>query len=216
MNDYRPLLFVTVLYGACVAGVLRIRAEAGASTRAAKLPMTQRLPWATLILTVAIAIPTALQFAFPSLLTLFRRDAGAIRSGDWWRVITPLFVQDGGVSGSIFNLVSLIVVGTVAERLWGSARWLIVFFVGGITSEVLSLPWQPVGAGNSLANFSLAGSIGFLCLINGRGPRERSAAYLSLGAGLWLLILLDHHGVAVAVGCLIAVVFILVERGEAG
>jgi membrane associated rhomboid family serine protease len=209
-----PSLYVIVLYGACVAGLLRIRTQMGL-TRDLTKPASamQQLPWATLLLTVAIGIPTSLQFVFPSLLTLFRRDAGAFLAGDWWRVLTPLLVQDGGVSGSVFNLISLILVGSVAERLWGSARWLTIFFLGGILSEFIALAWQPVGAGNSLANFSLAGSISMLCL-TGNPPRlERTAACLSLGAGLWLLVLHDHHGAAVASGSLIAIALIWFRRG---
>ncbi len=213
--DVLPSLYVTALFGAFGAGLLRIRTQTGlsmASTNPASAK--QQLPWATLLLTVAIGIPTSLQFAVPSLLTLFRRDAGAFWAGDWWRVLTPLFVQDGGVSGSIFNLVSLVLVGSVAERLWGSARWLTIFFLGGILSEFIALAWQPVGAGNSLANFSLAGSIGMLCLTANPLRLERIAACLSLGAGLWLLLLHDHHGAAAALGCLIALGLICFKRGN--
>lgn len=216
MNDFRPLLYVCALYGACIAGALRIRREPGSSMPAAKSLTMWRRPWATLFLVAAIAIPTTLQFAFPSLLLLLRRDAEAFRAGDWWRVVTPLFVQDGGVSGSAFNLLSLIVVGTVAERLWGSTRWLIIFFLGGIGSELVSLTWQPIGAGNSLANFSLAGSMGVLCLADRPLPHEGLAAVLCLGAGMWLLVIRDHHGAAVMIGGLIGVVLMCFNTVESG
>ena len=38
-------------------------------------------------------------------------------------------VQDGGVAGTVWNLVILAVVGVVAIRAWGSARGLIIFAV---------------------------------------------------------------------------------------
>ncbi|HEY2828177.1 MAG TPA: rhomboid family intramembrane serine protease [Pirellulales bacterium] len=209
MDMFRLLLYVIVLYGACTAGLFRIRAQSGLTRHSTKLTQLMRqLPWATLLLIVAIGIPTTLQFFFPSILMLFRRDASAFLAGDWWRVLTPLFVQDGGVSGSIFNLLSLLFVGSVAEHLWGRVRWLIIFFLGGISSEIISLAWQPVGAGNSLANFSLAASVAAICFTRDPLPLERVAACLALGAGAWLLALHDNHGAAVAVGAVIALMLI--------
>ena len=143
---------------------------------------------------------------------MFERDYRRFLAGDWWRLITPLFVQDGGVSGSIFNPVSLLLVGTIAEKLWGSQRWLIIFFAGGILSEILGFAWQPIGAGNSVANFSLAASIAVLCLIFNASRAVRIAAILALGAGVILLFLEDIHGPAMMIGAVIALIMIWLDR----
>jgi membrane associated rhomboid family serine protease len=208
MDVFRALLYVIVLYGACAAGLFRIRAQSGIMHSTVPTHFTRQLPWTTLLLILAIGIPTTLQFFFPSILMLFRRDASAFLTGDWWRVLTPLFVQDGNVSGSIFNILSLLVVGSVAEHLWGGVRWLIIFFLGGISSEIISLAWQPVGAGNSLANFSLAASVAAMSLTRDPLPLERITACLVLGGGVWLLALHDNHGAAVAAGAVIAFILI--------
>ncbi len=166
MEALSPWLYIIVLYCAFMAGVIRFRTENSSSISSTEPAnfMLSHPPWATLSLFVAIGILTILQFSFPYILTLFRRDTVAFLAGDWWRVITPLLVQDGGVSGSIFNLVSLLIVGSIAERLWGSRRWLIIFFLGGVLCEVIALAWQPVGAGNSGADFALAASVAIICL----------------------------------------------------
>jgi len=166
------------------------------------------VPYATLALTIAIAIPTTLQFFFPSVLQEFERDYIKFLAGDWWRIITPLFVQDGGVSGSIFNLVSLVLVGSVAERLWGSQRWLIIFFAGGILSQIVGFAWQPIGAGNSVANFCLAASIAVLCLALNGSRAVKLTAILALLTALILLFLKDIHGPAMLLGILIALILI--------
>jgi membrane associated rhomboid family serine protease len=153
---------------------------------------------------LAIAIPTTLQFFFPTLLQLFERDYERFLAGDWWRLVTSLFVQDGGIGGSIFNLVSLILLGVVAEKLWGSRRWLVIFFTGGVLSQLIAFAWQPVGAGNSVANFSLAGSVAVLCLALKSSRVVRIAAILALGAGWTLLFLRDIHGPAMIFGAFIA------------
>ena len=169
-------------------------------------PLCGRL--ATLLLTLAIAISTTLQFFFPVILRIFERDYTRFLAGDWWRLITPLFVQDGGIRGSIFNLVSLILVGIIAERLWGSQRWLIIFFTGGILSELIAFAWQPVGAGNSVANFSLAASLAVWCLTLNPSRPVRIAALLALGAGVLLLLFQDIHGIAMLLGAAIALILI--------
>lgn len=165
------------------------------------------MPYATLLLMLAITIPTTLQFFFPSLLQMFERDYARFLAGDWWRILTPLFVQDGGLNGSIFNLVSLLLVGTIAEKIWGSQRWLIIFFAGGILSEMIGFAWQPVGAGNSVANFGLAASIAVFCLTINTPRAVRITAILALGAGVILMFLRDIHGPAMMIGAGIALIF---------
>ena len=214
---FHSLLYLIVLYGACIAGLIQIGTRSGLATHATnRTHFIRRVPWATLLLSTAISIPTTLQFFFPSILVVLRRDAAAFSAGDWWRIVTPLFVQDEGVSGSIFNLSSLLLVGSVAESLWGWARWLIIFFVGGILGEIISFAWQPVGAGNSLANFSLAGSVAVMCLTLQPLRMQRIASELSLGAGLLLLLLHDHHGAATAFGCCIAIALIWFDHYRPG
>jgi rhomboid protease GluP len=213
MNTYLPILYVTVLYGAFMAAVIQIRTQASSVLPPAKSgAAVLQLPRATLVLTAAITVSTLLQFVFPAILILFRRDAGAFLAGDWWRIITPLFVQDGGVSGSIFNLASLFLVGSLAEQLWGSRRWLVIFFVGGILSEAIALAWQPVGAGNSVANFALAGSIAVACLTSKPGRPAHMAAGLALVSGILLLLLRDIHGAATGLGAVIALALIWLDH----
>jgi len=207
------LLYLLILYGAIMAGVLHIGFD-GHGLRPVEIinDVFGSPPWATLTLFLAIGIPTVLQFFYPSILALLRRDTIAFLSGDWWRVITPLFVQDGGLGGSIFNLVGLLFVGAVAEHLWGGPRLLFIFFIAGIASEFVALVWQPVGAGNSVADFALAAGICILCLARNPFRLERLFAYSVLGAAICLLALHDIHGAATALGGIISLVLILLDR----
>jgi membrane associated rhomboid family serine protease len=160
----------------------------------------------TLIMAIAIGIPTTLQFVFPAILTTLERDTARFLAGDWWRIVTALFVQDGGVAGSVFNLVNLLFVGSVAERVWGRRRWLTVFFVCGVLSEIVGLAWQPVGAGNSIANFGLAASVAAWCLMSSRQLPVRIVAAVALLAGVPLLLMRDIHGAATVIGAVAGLV----------
>lgn len=190
MNPLSSSLFVIVLVGAALAGALQLR-----SPRAGR-----PAPVATISTGLAIAVPSTLQLLFPNILRVAMRDPDRFWAGEWWRLVTALFVQDGGVAGTIFNLVSLGIVGAVAEQLWGRARWLLIFFAGGAASQLFALAWQPCGAGNSVANFSLAGSVALLGLRSSGPPAQKVAATASLAAAVALVLCRDIHGPATALG----------------
>jgi len=147
-----------------------------------------------------VAVPTAAQFVFPGLLPALERDARLLAAGESWRLLTALVVQDGGAPGATFNILSLALVGSVAERRLGRAHLLVLFFVGGIAAEVIALWWQPVGAGNSVANFSVAGGLAIAAFTGGAPKASRPPAVLSLvGCGV-LAALRDIHGAAALAG----------------
>ena len=108
---------------------------AGAVAAAGQLPAApahRRRPVATGVALVLVAVPSLLQLTvFPGLLEQLGRNRQALGSGQLWRLLTALVVQDGGWPGTAFNLVALLVVGVAAERLWTSARWCFIALVAG-------------------------------------------------------------------------------------
>src|SRR5262249_30910026 len=153
-------------------------------------------PQTTVLLLLAIGIPSVLQFFFPVLITTFQRDYQRFLHGEYWRLISPLFFQDGGISGTIFNLIGLALVGSVAERIWHGRFTMLIFFVGGIIGEIVGFAWQPIGAGNSIGNFSLAASIAVVSLMQSSSKPAQILAILALGADVILCGLQDIHGAA--------------------
>ena len=168
----------------------------------------RRPPVAAVALWLIVAIPSLLQFAFPGLLDALERDPDQIRQrGQWWRLFTSAVVQDGGIAGTVFNLVILAIVGVVAIRAWGSVRGLIIFTVGVVGFDLATtFAWPSVGAGNSAATFTLAASLTGLAVVN---VRERVVVVLgavTAGCGIFLLALEDAHGSAVLGGLVIGLV----------
>ena len=49
----------------------------------------------------------------------------------WWQAVTHMFMH-GGFGHIFFNMWSLIVFGPVLERMWGSKKFLIYYFVCGL------------------------------------------------------------------------------------
>ena len=163
-------------------------------------PGRGKVPVLTLSVLFLLALALAAQIAMPDLLPRFERDGGAIARGDFYRLSTALWFQDGGLAGGAFNLTMLLVVGAAAERLWRRWAWLALYFGVGLTIECLALWWQPVGAGNSIAFCGLAGSL----LAPARVQPRRSGLWAIQAVGLIAALVLawqrDIHGAAILLG----------------
>lgn len=118
----------------------------------------RRWPVLTAVVFGVTATVNVAQFAAPTILThLERTPAG--RHGDWWRSGTSLLVQDGGVAGTISNLLFLVVVGVAAEQIAARWAWLVAYLGAAAVGEAVGYAWQPTGGGNSVAICGLAALI---------------------------------------------------------
>jgi hypothetical protein len=72
---------------------------------------------------------------------------------------------------------------------------------------------QPVGAGNSVAVFSLAAALAVLAVLRGAGV-QRILGVVSLSGAALLLIIGDIHGGAATIGAVIGAVLALAERSS--
>jgi len=153
-----------------------------------------RFPMATLATAVIVAMMVAAQLSIPPLLPLLGRDPSMLQSGELWRSLTALFVQDYGLAGALINLATLLILGPVAEKRLGTAQWLVVYFGGGVVTEFLALAWQPHGAGNSIACFALAGALTLRALKRTMGVIQLCVCIVSVSAAVTLLLLRDIHG----------------------
>ncbi|WP_169808961.1 rhomboid family intramembrane serine protease [Microtetraspora fusca] len=119
----------------------------------------KKLPAATAAVFAVTAVPSLLQFALPSLEIALRRDPARIADGEWWRLGTSLLVQGGGPVGAAFNLVSLLVLGAIAERALGPARWIACYLAGAAAGQAAGTWLGLVDAGNSIGVCGLAGGL---------------------------------------------------------
>ena len=172
----------------------------------------RRVPVATIVALVVVGVPTLLQFtAVPSLLDALARDRERIFDGELWRLVTPIVVQDSGATGTITNLLSLALIGVVAEWIWGPARWVLIGLGSALLAELWGLLVDPVGAGNSVVVYGLAASVAVSAVVRGHGP-ARILAVVSLACALVLLGVGDLHGGAAAVGAAIGAILVWTER----
>jgi rhomboid protease GluP len=153
----------------------------------------------TSVLAVTGAL-TALQFAFPELVSLLERTPIGIRQNQWWRLITPLFVHPEGWKQIAFNFPSILVLGVLVERLFGSWRWLILYFVSGFIGELAGYAWKPVGAGASVAGAGLLGALAVWLIRESRSAQAATGGVIIVVGGAILATMRDIHGLPILAG----------------
>ncbi|NUR91242.1 MAG: rhomboid family intramembrane serine protease [Nonomuraea sp.] len=134
----------------------------------------KRVPLATAVLVVVTAVPSLLQFVIPGLEPALMRDPAAISQGQWWRLVTALVVQDGGLFGTLTNLVFLAVLGFLAERALGAGHMLLLYGTGAVVGEATGYLLDAPGAGNSITVCALAGGLAVASWL-GRADRMAGA-----------------------------------------
>jgi rhomboid protease GluP len=121
--------------------------------------MRRRTP-VTLLLLVAIAAGYVLQLLYGDELTSLGANYGpAIRAGEYWRLVTSMFLH-GGLVHLALNGWALFQLGALLETLMGSSRMLLVYFVTGIAGSLASATFtQQPSVGASGAIFGLLGAL---------------------------------------------------------
>lgn len=116
---------------------------------------------------------------------LFRlgaRQSRYILSGDWWRLVMPIFLH-GGVLHILMNTWVLMDIGPQVEEVYGSARYLFLYVGTGVASFVVSTAWSVFaygGGGIGIgASGALMGLIGLMLAITTR----RGGAYMRMVRG---------------------------------
>lgn len=123
--------------------------------------------WLLLLATVAMFLVELLLGGSQNLNTLILLGAktnSLIQEGQWWRLITPMFLHIG-IFHIFMNGFTLLYVGQVLEPMIGHWRFLVLYILSGITGNLASFAF---GANNALsagASTSLFGMFGaFLAL----------------------------------------------------
>lgn len=82
-----------------------------------------------------------------------------IGKGEYWRFVTPMFIHIGAMH-LLVNMYSLYMIGPPVERLYGTARFLVMYVlsgIGGVACSYLTISSDAPSAGASGALFGLLG-----------------------------------------------------------
>jgi rhomboid protease GluP len=164
----------------------------------------RKWPICTTTVLAITTVLTGLQFHLPEIRLALWRDPAAVHAGQWWRLITALFVQYDPVWVIIVVLLLITGIGVLAERLFGHVRWLVIYLGCGVIGQAFGVLWLPhtSDAGASVAG---AGLLGAVCawLLSPAAPR---LARIWIWAIVWLVIGVvltaerDMHGPPLLIG----------------
>ncbi len=131
-----------------------------------------------------VGLSRSLDPSGPALFVLGALNGVAVFAGQWWRMLTSVFLH-GGVLHIAFNMWALFNLGILAEILYGRRNYFFLYLLCGIGGSALSIIWHPnqLGVGASGAIFGIAGAL-LPALKFQKNPRVASAlrgSYRSVG-----------------------------------
>ena len=78
--------------------------------------LPRRRPIATMSVLAVTTVVTVLQFPFPAVRLALWRDPDALAAGQWWRLVTALFVQNDAWWQILIVFAMIAGIGVIAER----------------------------------------------------------------------------------------------------
>ena len=158
----------------------------------------------SLFVFVVTIVTTTIGYLVPSFEQALDRDP-AVFHGELWRLITPILLNPEGIAQLVFNTLGFLIVGPMAEHVFGPARWTSIYLGGALAGEIYSYAVHDYSAGSSLALASLLGGLAFW-MVSGRARarRARIVGGIILLAAVWLAVAGDNHGVPILTGAFLA------------
>jgi hypothetical protein len=157
---------------------------------------------AALALLAVVAVPSLTELGWHGIYTALSRQPGQIKDHhEYWRLLTGSIVQDGGLAGTVFNLLVLFVIATVAVDAWGPGR-AIGLFVTGVAgfNLIATYAFAAPGGGNSAATIFLGTTLAGLAVVRRRTAQALAAAAVTVVAGVVLIAVNDAHGIPILAG----------------
>jgi hypothetical protein len=113
-------------------------------------PLLRRPQPGAVALWLLVAVPSLVELGWPRVYDVLSRQPTLIGHGQLWRLITSVVVQDGGVIGTAYNLVTLGLTVPAAVALWRAGPALGLFLTGALVFNVpAAFVWHAAGGGNS-------------------------------------------------------------------
>lgn len=116
------------------------------------------------------------------LITYGAKDNDLIMQGQYWRFLAPIFLHANALHVGL-NMLNLLALGTLLERLIGHLRFLFIYIITGVISVIASFYFAPqeISVGASGAIFGLVGVYSLFVLLHRRAFR-----YGGLPSLLWI------------------------------
>lgn len=169
---------------------------------------------AGVVLWSAVAVSSVVGLVWPVWLAVGERELEPVLRGQVWRLGTSFFLQDGGVPGTVFNLVALAPTLLLVGSLVRQRTLVLGFLAAGVGCNVLTLALLGQGgAGNSMATMCTAAATAAFVALGREGSRPSRIALGVLAlVALGLDLVPDQHGPATTAGLLVGTALALLAR----
>jgi len=110
----------------------------------------------------------------------------AIRAGQYWRFVTPIFLH-ANILHIGLNMLNFFLLGIIIERIFGHLRFLLIYLVTGIISIIASFAFAPqdVSVGASGAIFGIVGAYSVFMLVHRKAFRRGGIPVI-----IWLMVVI--------------------------
>lgn len=152
-----------------------------------------RAVWAILATIVVIYVLSSLlsgsltQPRLGALILLGAKENRLIDAGQYWRLITATFLH-ANLIHIFFNSYALFALGPESERIYGTGRFLALYFIAGLGGSVASYLFSPApSVGASGAIFGLIGGLGVFFYLSRRALGEFARAQVQSMAAIAMI-----------------------------
>jgi len=176
------------------------------------------VPWAAVALTAVAVGAVVLQLSWSGAMDALDGDP---RKSGWWRVVTSVFMQNGGVFGAAWNIATLAAIAALTQWFWGGPLMLTLFAGGILLPERIDALFGETGhstdprnfAGSSGATYFLAATLSAALLLSTTDTKARLLAVSAPAAGLAMWLAQDNgHGLVTCYGFLLGAAALLLAR----
>ncbi|MFG2140163.1 hypothetical protein [Streptomyces sp. NPDC048650] len=184
-----------LLFNVTTAALMVLMFKGGLALVGQETVGQRRIPWAAAGLTAVALAGVLAQLCWSGAMDAF--DSDPSKSG-WWRVVTSVFLQNGGVFGAVWNIATLAVMAALAEWFWGGPLMVALFAAGILLPQRIDALFGETGvsadprnfAGSSGATYFLAATLtAGLLLRGGDGKKPSTERLLALGVPVLGLVL---------------------------
>ncbi|WP_257980228.1 hypothetical protein [Streptomyces sp. CB02959] len=176
------------------------------------------VPWVAIALTAVAVGAVVLQLTWSGAMDALDGDP---RKTGWWRVVTSVFMQNGGLFGGVWNIATLAVIAALAQWFWRGPLMLLLFAGGILLPQQIDALFGETApstdprnfAGSSGATYFLAATLAAALLLTGTQTKERLPAVGVPAAGLAMWLAQENgHGLVACYGFVLGAIALPLAR----
>ncbi|MFG2143115.1 hypothetical protein ACGFRG_02805 [Streptomyces sp. NPDC048696] len=209
----------SILFNLTTAALMVLMFKSGVALIGEGTVRERPIPWAAVGVTVVAVGAVVLQQLWSGAMDAL--DSDPSKTG-WWRVVTSVFMQNGGLLGGAWNIATLAATAALAQWFWRGPLLLALFAAGILLPQHIDALFGDTApstdprnfAGSSGATYFLAATLTAGLLLTSSATKERLLAVSVPVAGLAMWLAQENgHGLVSVYGFVLgAAVLPLAQR----